>query len=92
MSYYESQAKTFFTMMGDFPRIWVAWICRVVAVAEAAVAAPTVGQLLPRGIQGPIYFYLQDQGTFRRSLRIPSSSPTQLRLADVDLDGELDQR
>ena len=57
---------------------------------EPPSPAPNVGQLLPRGAHGPVYLYLQEEGAFVRSLRIPSMSPFQLRLADVDLDGHLD--
>lgn len=57
---------------------------------EPPSPAPSVGQLLPRGAHGPVYLYLQEDGAFTRSLRIPSVSPFQLRLADVDLDGHLD--
>ncbi len=58
--------------------------------APAPAPAPSVGQLLPQGAGGPVLIYLQEEGKFTRSLRIPSISPFQLRLADVDLDGQLD--
>ncbi len=58
---------------------------------EPPAAAPRIGQLLPRGTHGPIFVYLQEEdGALVRSLRLPSTSPFQLRLADVDLDGTLD--
>lgn len=57
---------------------------------HAPTIISSVGQLLPQGARGPILIYLQEDGRFRRSLRIPSVSAFQLRLADVDLDGALD--
>ncbi|HFE46479.1 MAG TPA: hypothetical protein ENJ18_13455, partial [Nannocystis exedens] len=66
------------------------WAAESYANDEPPAPAPSVGQLLPQGSRGPVLIYLQEKGTFTRNLQIPSASPFQLRLADVDLDGELD--